>query len=278
MKLLVIDDQFPMSLQIGHAVQDLRDCSVDWVSDPEELDGMLVGEVVDLAFVDLHYGRGKATGLTAQRVISESSPSTKTVVFSNEQEDNRILLLLASFYFFRPFAMVSKRASDEVIRAAVTAACSGAGELDFGDVDRYRKAAPLIAELITRPNDLPIWRSLTLFSERSAVAGHSGVGAGWISTWAEEKLPVVEKIRLEFLGHRPDLPRPIPYRRGREERQEDEKRRTYTAKLAPLHAFAMVHAEFFNARELDSLFEFRREVESAGDSRRRNRFGRRRER
>ncbi|WP_330358394.1 hypothetical protein [Streptomyces chartreusis] len=282
MKLLVIDDQFPTSLQIAQAVQDCQDCFIDWVDDPENLDRLLAGETVDLAFVDLHYGRGRATGLTAQQIISESSPSTRTVIFSNEQEDNRILLLLASFHFFQPFAMLSKSAPGEVIRAVVEAVHDGDGQLDFGDADHYRKAAPLISKLIARENDLRIWRALTRFSERNAVAGDSSVTPGWISTWAEEKMPIVEQIRAEFLGHQPDLPRPMPYKPPRAhiedkpEGKKTNKRGPYTAKLSPLHAFAMVHAEFFNARELDELFEERREIEATGGGRRGRLFGRRR--
>ncbi|MEU6071365.1 hypothetical protein ABZ864_44745 [Streptomyces sp. NPDC047082] len=281
MKLLVIDDQFPTFLQIAHAVQD---CDIDWVDDPENLEQVLAGGTVDLAFVDLHYGRGKATGLTAQHLIAKSSPVTKTVVFSNEQEDNRVLLLLASFHFFQPFAMLPKSASDSAIRAVVEAARSGEGHLDFDDVDRYRKAAPLIARLISRENDLRIWRALTRFSERNAVAGDSSVAPGWISKWAEEKLPVVEEIRSHFLGQQPYLPRPVPYKQPRASNDKDSEEKgrksgkgPYTAKLAPLHAFAMVHAEFFNAQGLDQLFKARRELQAAGDVRRRGRFGRRRD-
>ncbi|MBH5133255.1 MULTISPECIES: response regulator transcription factor [unclassified Streptomyces] len=268
MKLLVIDDQFSTKLQVEYAMQEWQ-ILVDWVQYPEILEETLAREVFDLAFIDLHYGRRKATGLTAQHIISDSSPSTRAVVYSNEQEDNRVLLLLASYYFFRPFAMLSKGAPDDEIRAVVDAARRGSREPDFAAGGAYRTAAPLVGQLLKRESDLRIWRSLTQYSERNTVARNSYVSASLVSRFAEEKFPAVEEVRLSFLGFEQDAVRAIVQQGGEDMR---------TPRLAPLHAFAMLHADFFNDRELDQLIEGRREMEIAGDARRRGRFGRRRER
>ncbi|MFF1657767.1 hypothetical protein [Streptomyces sp. NPDC058255] len=266
MKLLVIDDLFSTNLQVTHAVQDWQDCLTTWVQYPENLKSALARETFDLAFVDLHYGRRKATGLTAQHVISDASPSTRTVVYSNEQEDNRILLLLASYYYFEPFAVLSKSAPDEEIRVVVDAARSGRRAPASAAGGAYDDAALLIGQLLKRESDLRIWRALTQYSERSAIASKSGFHVGTVSKFADEKFPVIEDIRFRFLGLEHEAVRAIV------QKVEKDKR---APRLAPLHAFAMIQAEFFNDPELDELLTGPREMEVAGDARRRGRFGRR---
>ncbi|MFF4490511.1 hypothetical protein ACFY0F_29190 [Streptomyces sp. NPDC001544] len=269
MKLLVVDDLFSTNLQVTHAVQDWQDCRTKWVQYPENVKNALKGETFDLAFIDLHYGRRKATGLTAERVISDSSPSTRLVVYSNEQEDNRVLLLLASYYYFSPFAVLSKSAPDEEIRAVVGAARDGRQAPAFAAGGAFNDAAPLIGQLLKRESDLRIWRSLTQHSERNAIASKSYVAAGTVSKFADEKFPVVEDIRLRFLGLEHDVVRAIVQQGGEDVR---------VPRLAPLHAFAMIQAEFFNDPELDELLAGPRETEMAGGVRRRRRFGRRHDR
>lgn len=269
MKLLIIDDLFSTNLQVAHAVQDWQDCLTKWVQYPENVKRTLSGETFDLAFIDLHYGRRRATGLTAQHVISDSSPSTRAVVYSNEQEDNRVLLLLASYYYFEPFAVLPKSAPDEEIRAVVDAARSRRRAPAFAAGGAYDAAAPLIGQLLKRKSDLRIWRALTQYSERNAIASKSYVHVGTVSKFADEKFPVVEDIRSRFLGLEHDVVSAIVQQGGEDAR---------VPRIAPLHAFAMVQAEFFNDPELDELLAGPREMEVAGGARRRRRFGRRHER
>jgi DNA-binding NarL/FixJ family response regulator len=270
MKILVIDDLFSTNLQVAHAVQEWQDCLLKWVQYPENLESALTGGTFDLAFVDLHYGRRRATGLTAQHVISDSSPSTRTVVYSNEQEDNRVLLLLASYHYFDPFAVLSKSASNEEIRAVVGAARGGRRAPAFAAGGAYGEAALLIGELLKRESDLRIWRALTQYSERSAIGGKSGLSASAVSRFADEKFPVVEDVRSRFLG----LEHEAVHAMVQQDRKNDKDQRF--PRLAPLHAFAVIQAEFFHDRELDKLVAGPREMEPTGDAPRRRRLGRRR--
>jgi NAD(P)-dependent dehydrogenase (short-subunit alcohol dehydrogenase family) len=58
-------------------------------------------------------------GLFALRLLDRAQ--VPAVIYAADPEDNRVLSLLAAFRFYRPWALVSKRASGAEIRKLVTA-------------------------------------------------------------------------------------------------------------------------------------------------------------
>ena len=73
----------------------------------------------DLALVDIDFGPGFPTGLTAMRILPDLSPETTIVIESTDEERNRLLFLLASFAFFAPLALMSKASSLAEMRALI---------------------------------------------------------------------------------------------------------------------------------------------------------------
>ena len=84
-------------------------------------------EPFDLALVDINFGPGVPTGLTAMRILQDLSPDTKIVIESTDEERNRLLFLLASFAFFEPLGLMSKASSSEEMRTLIDA-------IDRGDL------------------------------------------------------------------------------------------------------------------------------------------------
>ena len=92
------------------------------VRDPVALPKMLAHEEpFDQAIVDLRYAQSAATGLTALVTLRDLAPGTKTIISTTDEEENRLLYLLAAFQFFEPKAMLAKRADAFVTRAVVEA-------------------------------------------------------------------------------------------------------------------------------------------------------------
>ena len=105
MRILVVDDFVLVELALAQVIQGTPHTLVG-VRDPRSLPEALAeaegGEPFDLALVDINFGPGVPTGLTAMRILQELSPETKIVIESTDEERNRLLFLLASFAFFEP--------------------------------------------------------------------------------------------------------------------------------------------------------------------------------
>src|SRR5262249_48925997 len=87
----------------GHTVVGVRD--------PAALPRMLAyEEPFEAAIVDLRYVQSAATGLTALATLRELSPGTKTIISTTDEEENRLLYLLAAFQFFEPRAAAAQAA------------------------------------------------------------------------------------------------------------------------------------------------------------------------
>ena len=78
-------------------------------------------EPFEAAIVDLRYVQTTATGLTALATLRQLSPATKTIISTTDEEENRLLYLLAAFQFFEPRALLAKRADAFVTRTVVEA-------------------------------------------------------------------------------------------------------------------------------------------------------------
>ena len=99
-RILVIDDYLNVEMALrgildGHTVAGVRD--------PAALPRMLAyEEPFETAIVDLRYVQTAATGLTALATLRQLSPGTKTIISTTDEEENRLLYLLAAFQFFEP--------------------------------------------------------------------------------------------------------------------------------------------------------------------------------
>src|ERR1700744_4000619 len=117
----------------GHTVAGVRD--------PAALPRMLAyEEPFEAAIVDLRYVQSTATGLTALATLREPPPGTKTIISTTDEEENRLLYLLAAFQFFEPRALLAKRADAFVTRAVVEAVGRG-DPSPTPDADPFRPAA-----------------------------------------------------------------------------------------------------------------------------------------
>ncbi len=125
MHILVVDDFVLVELALAQVLQGSPH-TLTGVRDPRSLPEVLSqGAHADLALVDINFGPGVPTGLTAMRLLRELSPDTKLVIESTDEERNRLLFLLASFAFFEPLALLSKAASSAEIRALIDAVAKG---------------------------------------------------------------------------------------------------------------------------------------------------------
>jgi len=137
-RILVIDDYLNVEMALrgileGHTVTGVRD--------PVALPRMLAHEEpFDQAIVDLRYAQSAATGLTALATLRRLAPDTKTIISTTDEEENRLLYLLAAFQFFEPKALLAKRADAFVTRAVVEAVGRG-DPSPSPDADPFRKAA-----------------------------------------------------------------------------------------------------------------------------------------
>ena len=97
MHILVVDDFVLVELALAQVVQGTPH-TLTGVRDPRSLPEVLSQEgPFDLALVDINFGPGVPTGLTAMRILRDLSPETKIVIESTDEERNRLLFLLASF-------------------------------------------------------------------------------------------------------------------------------------------------------------------------------------
>jgi hypothetical protein len=257
MKIIVVDDHIAAQETVTVAVASdpaTKHHTVTGVRTPDELHHIGDLETFRLAFVDLDFRRqSRKTGLFALRLLDRAG--VPAVIYAADDEDNRVLFLLAAFRFYRPWALVSKRASGVAIRKFVATIESGARP-DSTAMHRYQpppRGIPVLDRLIVRVGDIPIWRALAAQSDRNAIAEVTGVSRSKVDSFLNEHSPVVAEIEQELLLRTP--PEPFP-----EIRALGRAAHAYAHRLAPLHSFAVEHHRFFQDAEVTELIRERGDI------------------
>jgi DNA-binding NarL/FixJ family response regulator len=244
MRILVIDDQLNFEIALRDI---LKGHTVTGVRDPTALPRVLAfEEPFDQAIVDLRFPQSTSTGLTALAQLRELAPATKTIIATTDEEENRLLYLLAAFQFFGPKALLAKRASDYVTRAVVEAV--GRGEpAPNPDADSFRNAAslspPLLDQVIRNQSELGIWRELTRFDKRPEIANAAHVHPRTLDAFTASKSVVIDTVNGRF-----------PVRDGASEpRDVPEPAVAHSANLIKAIHFARTHMQFFADAEVAAL-------------------------
>lgn len=264
MHILVVDDFVLVELAIAQVIQDTPHTLVG-VRDPRSLpEALSQGTRFDLALVDINFGPGCPTGLTAMRILHDLSPETKIVIESTDEERNRLLFLLASFAFFEPLALMSKASSTEEMRALIDAVARGeltgpgfarpgspADQRNFSPVQRLIRNSGCLDDLIRNSTDLMLWRALVRFDKRGEVARASHVDERTVDRFTANKSQVVDKIQAEFPegASVPDAPQ-----RWDGDDPDGQRRHPNLVRLA---RFAQTHSHFFGDEAIDRLFATR---------------------
>jgi DNA-binding NarL/FixJ family response regulator len=258
-RILVVDDFVLVELALAQIIQDTPH-TLTGVRDPRSLPEVLAeGPRFDLALVDINFGPGVPTGLTAMRILRDLSPETKIVIESTDEERNRLLFLLASFLFFEPLALMSKASPPEEMRALIDAvyrgdttgpgfAGSDAGRdgKDASPVQRLIRNTGCLDELIRNRTDLLLWRALVRFDKRGEVARAAHVDERTVDRFTASKSQVVDKIQAEFPEDAsvPDAP----------QSWDDDPEQRRHPNLVRLARFAQTHSHFFEDEAIDGLF------------------------
>jgi CheY-like chemotaxis protein len=262
--ILVVDDFVLVELALAQVIQDTSH-TLTGVRDPRSLPEVLgQGNRFDLALVDINFGPGVPTGLTAMSILRDLSPDTRIVIESTDEERNRLLFLLASFSFFEPLALMSKAAPAQAMRALIDAVDRGEltgpgfagpdGVQDRGQgwtseslVERLIRNSGCLDELIRNRTDLLLWRALVRFDKRGEVARAAHVDERTVDRFTSGKSQVVETIQAEFPedASAPETPPPV-------DGDPDGHRRH--PNLVRLARFAQTHSHFFGDEALDELF------------------------
>src|SRR5512146_736956 len=180
----------------------LRGHTVSGVRDPLALPRMLAHEApFDQAIVDLRYAQSAATGLTALSTLRQLSPGTKTIISTTDEEENRLLYLLAAFQFFDPKALLAKRADAFVTRAVVEAVGRG-DPSPSPDADPFRRAAamrpPLLDQLVHNQTELGIWQELARFDKRLQIANAAHVHPRTLDAFTAVKGAAIDAVTAHF--------------------------------------------------------------------------------
>jgi DNA-binding NarL/FixJ family response regulator len=264
-RILVVDDFVLVELALAQVIQGTAHTLVG-VRDPRSLPEVLEaaateGEPFGLALVDINFGPGAPTGLTAMRILNELSPDTKIVIESTDEERNRLLFLLASFAFFEPLGLMSKASSSEEMRALIDAIDRGElsgpglaqpdGTLShaLSPVQRLVRNAGLLDELIRNATDLMLWRAVVRFDKRGEVARASHVDERTVDRFIAAKSAVVDKIQAAFPEDASVHLVPSP-----DDEPEEQRRHSNLVRLA---RFAQTHGSFFGDEAIDELFAAR---------------------
>ena len=190
--------------------------------DPLALPRMLAHEApFDEAIVDLRYAQSTATGLTALATLRALSPGTKTIISTTDEEENRLLYLLAAFRFFDPKALLAKRADAFVTRAVVEAVGRG-NPSPSPDADPFRRAAamrpPLLDQLVHNRTELGIWQELARFDKRLQIANAAHVHPRTLDAFTAAKGAAIDTVAAYFprpgRGAGPDVQGPGRGARG----------------------------------------------------------------
>ena len=264
MHILVVDDFVLVELALAQVIQDTSH-TLTGVRDPRSLPEVLgLGTRFDLALVDINFGPGVPTGLTAMSILRDLSPDTRIVIESTDEERNRLLFLLASFSFFEPLALMSKAAPAQAMRALIDAVDRGEltgpgfagpnGVQDRGRgwtseslVERLIRNSGTLDELIRNHTELLLWRALVRFDKRGEVARAAHVDERTVDRFMASKSQVVDKIEAEFPEDEsvPETPAPG------DDDPDDHRRHPNLVRLA---RFAQTHSHFFGDEALEGLF------------------------
>jgi DNA-binding NarL/FixJ family response regulator len=263
--ILVVDDFVLVELALAQVIQGTPHTLVG-VRDPRSLPEALaqgyLGEPFDLALIDINFGPGVPTGLTAMRILQDLSPETKIIIESTDEERNRLLFLLASFAFFEPLALMSKASSTEEMRALIDAVDQGdpagpgfarpARTLSHGQspVQRLIANEGLLDELIRNATELMLWRALVRFDRRGEVARASHVDERTVDRFIAAKSQVVDKIQAEF-PEDASVAEPVLAR------DDEPGALRHHPNLVRLARFAQTHSHFFGDQAIDGLFAAR---------------------
>jgi hypothetical protein len=254
MKIIVVDDHIAAEETVTAAVTSApatKHHVVTGIRTPDELHHIDNLERFGLAFVDLDFRRqSRNTGLYALRLLDRAE--VPAVIYAADDEDNRVLFLLAAFRFYRPWALVSKRASSAEIRKLVTTIESGARP-ESPATHRYQpphRGISILDRLIVRAGDIPIWRALATQSDRNAIAEVTNVSRSKIDSFLNEHSAIVAEIEEELLLR-------TPTEAFSETRTLARAAHSYAHRFAPLHAFAVEHHRFFQDAELEELIKER---------------------
>jgi hypothetical protein len=259
MKIIVVDDHIAAEETVTVAVASdpaTKHHVVSGIRTPDELHHIDDLGTFGLAFVDLDFRRqSRSTGLFALRLLDRAD--VPAVIYAADDEDNRVLFLLAAFRFYRPWALVSKRASGAEIRKLVATIESGARP-ESPAMQRYQphRGIPIIDRLIVRAGDIPIWRALATQSDRNAIAEVTNVSRSKVDSFLNEHSAVVAEIEKELLFRTP--PEPFPQMRAL-----GRAAHSYAHRFAPLHSFAVEHHRFFQDAELEELIKERGDIRLA---------------
>ena len=244
MQILVIDDFVLVELALAQVLQGSGH-TLTGVRDPRDLPEVLAqGIRFELALVDIDFGPGCPTGLTAMRILAEQSPGTAIVIESTDEERNRLLFLLASFAFFTPVALMSKASSLAEMRVLIEAVEAGRAGPGFA-ASRLIRGAGCLDELIRTRTDLMLWRALARFDKRGEVARASHVDERTVDRFTASKCAVVDRIETEFPDGAARGGGPPGSAGGAPARH---------ANLLRLARFAQTHSHFFADEALDGLF------------------------
>jgi len=262
--ILVVDDFVLVELALAQVIQGTPH-TLTGVRDPRNLPEVLgQGTHFDLALVDINFGPGAPTGLTAMRILRDLSPETRIVIESTDEERNRLLFLLASFSFFEPLALLSKAAPAEAIRALIDAV--GRGELtgpgfagpggsqdqqSTSPVQRLIRNTGYLDELIRNRTDLMLWRALVRFDKRGEVARAVHVDERTVDRFTAGKFQVIDKIQAEFPEDASAPGAPAPSGDGGDDDPDGRRRHPNLVRLA---RFAQTHSHFFDDEAVDELF------------------------
>jgi DNA-binding NarL/FixJ family response regulator len=256
MKIIVVDDHIAAQETVTVALASdpaTKHHAVTGVRTPDELHRIDDLGTFGLAFVDLDFRRQSAqTGLFALRLLDRAD--VPAVIYAADDEDNRVLFLLAAFRFYRPWALVSKRASGAEIRKLVATIESGARP-DSSATRRYQppqRGIPVLDRLLVRASDIPIWRTLARQSDSNAIAEVTNVSRSKVDHFLGEYFDVVTEIEEELLLRAPEPFPEVPAR--------GKTARIYAHRFAPLHAFAVEHHRFFQDAEVMELVRERGDI------------------
>jgi hypothetical protein len=263
MKIIVVDDHIAAQETVTAALAAdpaTKHHAVTGVRTPEELHLRGDLETFGLAFVDLDFRRqSRQSGLFALRLLDRAR--VPAVIYAADDEDNRVLFLLAAFRFYRPWALVSKRASGAEIRKLVATIESGARP-ESPATHRYQpshRGIPVLDRLIIRAGDIPIWRALATQSDRNAIAEVTNVSRSKVDSFLSEHFAIVAEIEEELLFRTPAEPFPDTQALGRTAH-------VYAHRFAPLHSFAVEHHRFFQDAEVLELIKERGDIRLAPGS------------
>ena len=193
-----------------------------------------------------------ATGLTALATLGRLSPGTKTIISTTDEEENRLLYLLAAFQFFEPKALLAKRADAFVTRAVIEAIGRG-DPSPSADADPFRRAAamrpPLLDQVVHNRTELGIWQELARFDKRQEIANAAHVHPRTLDAFTAAKCAAIDVVNMHF----PRRTRGPGSAAAAAEPAEPTA--AHGANLIRVIHFARTHEQFFADEEVAGLLE-----------------------